>query len=418
MNTKPLTIAMLSLHSSPIGPLGAQDTGGMSVYVRELARQLGAEGHRVDIFTCVGTGKTEIELYPNVRLVHLGAGLKTMPSKAALPENLPRVFDALDAYRKAHDCAYDIIHSHYWLSGMVGLMAREPWRCPHVITFHTLAARKNRDSDIEKEPDLRLAAEQRLAVETDRVVVPVREEGRFLEEAYGARPSRITVVPGGVDLSLFTPVDQTMARQQLNLPKDAALVLYVGRFAPLKRVDRLVESVAQLRTLGRDVHLAIVGGDDPGDESTQTLKAVVSQLRLEGNVHFAGRVDQQTLPLHYSAADLLALPSDYESFGLVLLEAMACGTPVVSTRVGIAPTLIEEGVNGILLENNSVDSLARGIERLTAGDRPAAERIRSTVTQYGWQGIAADMVDVYVSLLKSEIHHKHHRFDMKGNEPT
>jgi len=414
MNTKPLTIAMLSLHSSPIGPLGAQDTGGMSVYVRELARGLGAGGHRVDIFTCVGAGKTEIELYPNVRLVHLGAGLKTIPAKEALPENLPQAFDALDTYRQAHGCTYDMVHSHYWLSGMVGLMAREMWRCPHVITFHTLAARKNRASDMENEPDLRLAGERRLAIETDCIVVPVREEGRFLEEAYGARPSGITVVPGGVNLSLFTPIDQTTARQRLNLPKDAKLMLYVGRFAPLKRVDRLIKSVAQLRTRERDVHLTIVGGDDPDDESTLTLKTIVSELQIEGNVRFAGRVDQQTLPLYYSAADLLALPSDYESFGLVLLEAMACGTPVMASRVGIAPTLVEEGINGTLLENSTIDSLVRGIECLTAGDRPAAERIRSTVTPYGWPGIAAAMVDVYVSLLKREAHDENNHSDPKG----
>ena len=418
MTTRNLNIAMLSLHSSPIGPLGAQDTGGMSVYVRELARWLGADGHRVDIFTCVGSGEPEVQLFSNVRLIRLGKGAEAPGSKEALSVQLPQVFEALDRFRHAQGRTYDIVHSHYWLSGVVGSLARQGWPCHHVTMFHTLAARKNRDSDMENEPDLRLASERRLVTNADRIIVPVPGEGHFLEETYGAERSRISIIPGGVDMALFRPVDRPMARGRLHLPEDGTLILYVGRFAPLKRVDRLVSAVAQLRSQGRNAHLILVGGDDPDDLSTQTLKAAVSQHHLEERVHFAGRVEQQALPLYYSAADLLALPSDYESFGLVLLEAMACGTPVIATRVGIAPTLVEEGVNGTLLENNNIDSLVRGFERLTAGNRLAVERIRSTVTPYNWQGIAAAMVAVYVCLLKSTIHHQHHGFDLKGNEPT
>ncbi len=387
----------------------------MSVYVRELARWLGAGGHRVDIFTCAGSGEPEIDLYPNVRLIRLGKDADAPGTKADLPARLPQVFDALDRFRQQADgCIYDIVHSHYWISGVVGCMARQRWQCPHVTMFHTLAARKNRDSAMENEPDLRLANERRLVTSADRIVVAVADEGRFLEEVYAAERSRISIIPGGVDMALFASIDRPTARGRLHLPEDGTLILYVGRFAPLKRVDRLVSAVAQLRSQGRDVHLILVGGDDPDDQSTQTLNAAVSQDHLEESVHFSGRVDQQALPLYYSAADLLALPSDYESFGLVLLEAMACGTPVMATRVGIAPTLVEEGVNGTLLENNEIDSLARGIERLTTGDRLTAERIRSSVTPYGWQEIADAMVDVYVSLLKRQTHDESNHSDPKG----
>lgn len=397
-----MNVAMLSLHSSPIGPLGTQDTGGMSIYVRELARGLGAAGHRVDIFTCAGESGTAVELSANVRLVHLETGLKRMPPKEALPERFPDIFEALEGYRQNHPTTYDIVHSHYWLSGVVGLDARKAWKCPHVVTFHTLAGRKNRDSAQENEPDLRLAYERRLAAEADRIVVPVQAERRFLEAHYGANQSRIEVIPAGVDAERFTPVDRKAARGRLNLPEEIIVILYVGRFAPLKRVDRLIESVAQLRSRGSDAHLVVVGGDDPEAPSTKLLKAVVAQHDVEESVHFGGRIDHNALPLYYSAANLLALPSDYESFGLVLLEAMACGTPVAATGVGIAPALIEEGINGTLLEDNAVDSLVRGVERLTKGGPLSARRIRSSVRAYDWRSIAASMADVYGSLLKRE----------------
>jgi len=401
MQTQKLNIAMLSLHSSPIGPIGTQDTGGMSVYVRELSRWLGASGHRIDIFTCVGDGAAEVELYPNVRLIHLihlGGLLGTGLSKAALPARLPQVFEALDDYKRNHRRNYDIIHSHYWLSGVVGGMAREKWKCPHVTTFHTLAARKNRDSSMENEPDLRLANERRVATQADRIIVPVQDEGRFIEQTYGAARSRIRCIPGGVDLALFKPMDRGTARRKLNLREEAFLILYVGRFAPLKRVDRLVSATERLRSQGTDLQLVLVGGDDPGTASRQALEAAVHRLQLEHAVHFAGRVAQEALPAYYNAADLMVLTSDYESFGLVLLEALACGTPVAATRVGIAPQIVEEGINGTLLASNRVCDLVSGIAGMMQIKRAAADRLRSTVTPYGWPGIADAMVDVYVSV--------------------
>ena len=232
MKVKPLNIAMLSLHSSPIGALGTQDTGGMSVYVRELGRWLGDGGHRVDIFTCVGDRGSEVELYPNVRLVCLDAGLKSMSPKTNLPKRLPLVFESLDRYRQVRGLGYDVVHSHYWLSGVVGGMAGEAWRCPHVTMFHTLAARKNRASALENEPDARLESERRLVAESDRIVVPVSGEGRFLAKAYGAEKSRINIIPAGVDTTLFQPADRQSARRRLKLPEKASLILYVGRFAP------------------------------------------------------------------------------------------------------------------------------------------------------------------------------------------
>jgi D-inositol-3-phosphate glycosyltransferase len=401
MHTQKLDIAMLSLHSSPMGPIGTQDTGGMSVYVRELSRWLGARGHHIDIFTCVGDGAPEVELSPRVRLiqlVHLGGRLGKGPSKADLPARLPRVFEALDSYKRSHRRHYSIIHSHYWLSGVVGCMAREQWSCPHVTTFHTLAARKNRESSMENEPDLRLASERRITDRADRIIVPVRDEGRFIEETYGAPRSKIHIIPGGVDLERFRPMDRCAARKQLDLPEEAFLILYVGRFAPLKRVDRLVSALARLRSQGRQVQLVLVGGDDPGTASRQALEAAAGRFLLEDAVHFAGRVAQEALPAYYNAADVMVLPSDYESFGLVLLEALACGTPVAATRVGVAPHIVEEGINGTLLASNRVCDLVSGIAGMIETKRAAADRLRSTVTPYGWPGIADAVVDVYVSV--------------------
>jgi len=251
---------------------------------------------------------------------------------------------------------------------------------------------------MENEPDLRLASERRIADLADRIIVPVQDEGRFIEETYGAPRSKIHTIPGGVDLERFMPMDRCTARRQLNLPEDAFLILYVGRFAPLKRVDHLVSAVARLRSQGRQIQLVLVGGDDPGTASRQALEAAAGRLQIEDAVHFAGRVAQEALPAYYNAADVMVLPSDYESFGLVLLEALACGTPVAATRVGVAPQIVEEGINGTLLAGNRVSDLVSGIAGMMETKRAAAVRLRSTVTPYGWPGIADAVVDVYVSV--------------------
>lgn len=391
---------MLSVHSSPIGPLGTSDTGGMSVYVRELARCLGAAGHHVDIFTGAGGRIPETHLYPNVRLIHL-AITSGEPAKNKWPELLPRVFDALDAYVRHHHRNYDIIHSHYWLSGVVGAMAQARWRRPHVIMFHTLGEVKN-TAPGEIESQIRIAHEQWLAMAADRIIVAAPREEDNLIRFYHARSSRIGVIPCGVNLDLFRPADRTASRRLLGLSPDADIVLYVGRFAPLKGLDRLLSAFKLLRFRFPRLQLMIVGGDGPQAASSRSLTALTRRLAISDAVRFAGRVEQPELPPYYNAADLLVLPSHYESFGLVVLEALACGTPVVAAPVGAVESIIREGLNGIVLGSNDVPAIAEGIARMlirSADRRLDSRQIRTTAEPYGWPRMAAAVAQAYEDLL-------------------
>lgn len=395
---------MLSIHSSPIGPLGTSDTGGMSVYVRELARWLGSAGHRVDIFTCAGGRAPETRLYPNVRLIHLGIPVDGPRSRATWQEMLPDIFNALDGYARRSHRAYDIIHSHYWLSGVVGAMAQARWRRPHMTMFHTLGAVKNTTGSGEFESQVRIAHEQWLAMTADRIVVAAPRELDNLTRFYHARRKQVRVIPCGVNLDLFRPSDRTAARRDLGLAPDGDIVLYVGRFAPLKGLERLLRAINTLRPRFPDLQLLIVGGDGRQAASTQSLRAIVRRLDISDAVRFTGRIKQQDLPPYYAASDLLAVPSYYESFGLVVLEALACGTPVVTTPVGAVDAIVQDGVNGTIVYPEDDRDFADGIARIliqSAEGRLDARRIRSTAKPYDWPRVASAIAELYEAMLES-----------------
>jgi D-inositol-3-phosphate glycosyltransferase len=402
---RPLRIAMLCIHSSPLGPLGTRDTGGMSVYVRELAQWLGRMGHAVDIFTCMRPGAADSQaLHPNVRLIQLASGAGADIAKEQLHLHLDAVFQVLDAYRRNHRLAYDLIHSHYWLSGIVGDMARRHWRCPHMITFHTLGRVKNNTAGSENEPDLRIAHESQLVQAADAIVAPADRERDNLIRLYRAQERKITIIPCGVNLELFQPQDRADCRRRLGIPPDRRVVLFVGRFAALKGVDALLGAVADLAQRISGLHLVLAGGDGPASSSFRSLTRLAAALDLRNRVWFAGRIEQLQLPVHYSAADLLVLPSHYESFGLVVLEALACGTPVAATRVGAVETIIRPGINGSILDDPGRDSVARGISRFfeNSGGRPLnPATIRATVAHCGWERTAAAMIRAYGELIEA-----------------
>lgn len=394
---------MLSIHSSPIGPLGTRDTGGMSVYVRELARWLGQYGHQVDIFTCASPDAVEAAmLYPNVRLINLAPNGPAEIGKEQLPLHLNAVFEALEAYRRKHALSYDLIHSHYWISGVVGVMAQVHWECPHLTMFHTLGMVKNSTASGEKEPDRRIAHEHRLARAVDMIVVPASREHENLVSLYNVETQKIRIIPCGVNLELFQPLKRSACRRQLGIGPDSAVALFVGRFAPLKGIDALMGAIADLKNKF-DLQLVVVGGDGPEAPDTQSLTRLVKALGIQDRVTFAGRIDQKDLPVYYSACDLLVVPSHYESFGLVVLEAIACGTPVVSTAVGAVETIVQPGINGTVVDKPTRDRVARGIARIL--ERPYDERkrpdtIRDTVSHCGWDRMAAEVIETYGELIR------------------
>jgi D-inositol-3-phosphate glycosyltransferase len=398
LNTQKLKIAMISIHASPLGDLGTRDNGGMSVCVRELARELGRRGHRVDIFTRASrpSDKGWLVLADNVRLVYLKVPKAYRAAKDALYPHLPDYFKRLEAFRLRERIDYDLVHSNYWLSGYLGNRAQSCWGVPHITTFHTLGLLKNSIGKGSHEPALRIAVEKQVAQACDHIVVGSRREQHNLRRHYHVATSKIGIAPCGVDLKLFRPFDRTYARRRLGLDTGEKVVLYVGRFDPLKGISRIVEAMGLLQQ--HPVRFVIAGGDGQANPEVRKLQALARRLSLDGAVRFAGRVDQQELPLYYSAADVLAVPSLYESFGIVALEALACGTPVITTPVGAMDSIISNGRNGCIVRGATPAAFARAIQALiAAGPAPASEResIRATVASYGWACAADSMLEHY-----------------------
>jgi len=399
-----LNIAMFSIHSCPIGELGTKDTGGMNVYIRELARELGNRGHRIDIYTRRHDPNDDqvIELNENVRLIHLKAGRNGYMHKLAIYPYLADFTWALEDFRKRQSLQYDLIHSHYWLSGRVGNWAQDFWGIPHIIMFHTLGAVKNTTGVGEQEPRLRIATERQLVKTCHRIVAATEREKGELMHFYDALAETMGVVPCGVNLDLFRPVARAAARQQLGLDQDDRIVLYVGRLAPLKGIDRLLAAVAYLQHRQK-IRLVIIGGDGHHAPEFKKLQRLSGELGIQDKILFVGRIEQEDLPPYYSAADLLVMPSYHESFGLVALESLACGTPVVATKVGAMESIIHENETGCVIKNANPRLLAKGIEALFSEPITKAESaaaIRATVVRFDWSNVADAMIKEYLTVLK------------------
>jgi len=393
---------MLSVHSSPVGELGTRDTGGMSVYIRELARQLGRQGHWVDIYTRVNPPpKNQIhELYEKVRLIQLGAGNNGHLHKLAFYPHLADFFREVEEFKARQALDYHLIHSHYWLSGRVGSWAQESWNVPHIFMFHTVGAVKNNTLGSEKEPELRTATEKYLAKHCDRILVATEKERGHLVQHYEASPETIGVVPCGVNLDLFRPSNKARTRQQLGFAQNESVVLFVGRFAPLKGIDRLLEAAAYLKNHER-LRLVIVGGDGQDTPESKHLQKLSRNLGIQNLVTFVGRIPQDKLPPYYSAADVLVVPSYYESFGLVALESLASGTPVVATKVGAMESILQDGKTGQVVSNGSATLLADGIRSFISRSNPiSADTIRASVLRFSWENVASAMIDEYTAVLQ------------------
>lgn len=397
-----LRIAVISMHSSPMGELGTRDTGGMSVYVGEIARRLASMGHAVDIFTRIQSSGRQsiIRPFEGVRVIHLAAGPPEPLSQTALHGCLGEFFENMERFRRHEGASYDLVHSHYYLSGQIGLWARKLWHAPLVFTAHTLGTAKNRYGTAVREPEWRIAVEERVCRECDLILAGTEREKSDLVQLCGALPQRVRVVPCGVDLDTFRPLNRLESRAKLGLKADERVLLYVGRFDPIKGVDRLIEAVSDLR---REIslRLLLVGGGGESAPEDRSLRALCARLSLDGCVTFEGRRAHGDLPDYYRAADALVLPSYYESFGLVVLEALACGTPVVATRVGIVEDIVRNGVNGGVVSESSAAGLAKGIHHLLGrcdAHGVRADAIHATVRDYDWNTVA-ERIDLEYRML-------------------
>ena len=388
-------MAMLCVHSCPIGNLGAKDTGGMSVYVREIARELGKLGLLVDIYTRVHDPKDNqiLELGQNARLIHLRAGEDEDMHKLAVYSYLPDFACNLENFRRQNSLRYDLVFSHYWLSGWVGQYLQHWWNVPHIMTFHTLGAVKNAIGIGEGEPELRIETERHLAGNGHHTIATTEKEKEDLIRHYGASPDRISVIPCGVNLELFQPMDKEIAKWQLGFSDDK-IVLFVGRIEPLKGIDQLLRAMTYLQN-GQGLRLVVIGGDEHSQYEMERLQKLSRALHIGGSVTFPGLIKHEKLPNFYSAADVCVIPSYYESFGLVALESMACGTPVVATNVGDLKSIIHQGETGYVVMDNAPHRLAEKIALLLSkpsSDMKSALSIRESVTRFSWSNIAQAII--------------------------
>jgi D-inositol-3-phosphate glycosyltransferase len=406
----PRRIATLSVHTSPLDQPGTGDAGGMNVYVVEVARRLADAGVEVEIFTRATSSElpSSVEMAPGVRVRHVISG----PFEGLAKEDLPGQMCAftngvLRAEAARPPGFYDMIHSHYWLSGQVGWLARERWGVPLVHTAHTLAKVKNARlaAGDRPEPVARVVGEEQVVAVADRLVANTQVEARDIIARYGADPARVTVVEPGVDLDRFRPVPggRVAARRRLGLPEQGYVVAFVGRIQPLKAPDVLLRALAALRDrdpeLAGQVTVVVCGGPSgSGLDRPTSLMELATALDIGDAVSFLPPQTGDDLPALYRAADVVAVPSHNESFGLVALEAQACGTPVVAAAVGGLVTAVRDGVSGVLVDGHDPVDWARVLERLlrSPGQREAlAHGAVGHAHNFSWTRTASGLLAVY-----------------------
>lgn len=417
-----MRIAMLSVHSSPLANLGGKEAGGMNVYVRELARELGRRGIGVDVFTRSQDPAVEtvIDLDRGVRVINLHAGPSAPYDKNWLLTYLPEFVNRVRCFADGQDLTYDLIHSHYWLSGEAAIALRRAWRVPVVHMFHTLGALKNqiaRGAE-ERETGQRVAIERRLMQEVDAIIAATPLDRAQMVWNYGADQEQIRIVPCGVDLRRFQPRNSADARLALDLPAPPhKIVLLVGRIEPLKGIDALIEATAllfQRRPEWRGNLMALVVGGGAEDEPARwnneqrRLDALRRELGVADAVQFAGAKPQEQLALYYAASDITTMPSHYESFGMAALEGLAAGRPVVATNAGGPAFIVEDGVSGLHVPPNAPVALADRLERLLADDQlreKMSVAARERAIRFGWPTVACDILAVYREILGQNQRH-------------
>jgi D-inositol-3-phosphate glycosyltransferase len=415
----PERIAMLSIHTCPLATLGGKETGGMNVYVRELTRALSHRGLAVDVFTRsqnaltsrISTGRGA--LGPQGRVIHLPAGPEEPYHKDAIFDHLAEFTHNVKEFARQEHLHYDLIHSHYWLSGLAARDLHLAWDVPIVQMFHTLGELKNQvaQSPAEFESGRRIAAEREIIGFADRLVAATAHERDQMEALYGADPATISIVPPGVDLERFHPRPCEEARAEIGVPSDCQVILFVGRIQPIKGIDTLIRAMALVferePELRQQVYLCIIGGDPDADlardeSELRRLAQLRDELGIGNLVLFLGSKDQDSLPCHYSAASMVVVPSHYESFGMVALEAMAAGVPVIASDVGGLSFSVSDGFNGYLVPDGDPETLAYKVTLLLKYEslrQQLGEQARRWAERFAWSNIAGEILEVYDKVL-------------------
>lgn len=401
-------IAMLSVHTSPLATLGGKETGGMNVYVRDLSRALSHKGIEVDVYTRLQDPTLptiDDRLAARGRVFYIKAGPEQPYNKNDIYFHIDEFVANVIAQRQT----YDVIFSHYWLSGIAAGALRHYWHIPYAQMFHTLAELKNRvaQSPAERDTAQRLNCEGEIMRSADRIIAATPLDRNHMMWAYGAPPEKIEVVPPGVDLDRFQPIDRNQAKAAIDVPTNHKLILFVGRMQPLKGIDTLLRALAVVKqrepALVKDVCLSIVGGDPNQDSELELreferLQELRESLQIGDLVTFLGAKDQDMLVYYYTAAEMVVMPSHYESFGMVAIEAMACGTPVIASDVGGLSFSIEDGFNGYLVPGRDAEAMAAKIILLLKYSvlrDQLGNQACQWVQRYSWDHIADELLEIF-----------------------
>jgi len=403
-----MRVALLSIHTSPLDQPGTGDAGGMNVYIVETAKRLAQSGIDVDIFTRATASALvpTVELAPGVNVIHITAG----PFEGLLKNDLPGQLCAVTAGVLRTEASkpegyYDLIHSHYWLSGQVGWLASERWRVPLVHTMHTMGRVKNLElaAGDKAEPDMRIIGEQQVVDVAQRLVANTELEAAELTNLYAADPTKIDVVNPGVDLELFSPGSQTVARKELGIPLDSSVLLFVGRIQPLKAPDILIRAAAELIAMRPELRssllVVICGGmSGAGVDRPEALRDLSIELGIRDLIRFEPPTSRAKLVSWYRAADLTVVPSYSESFGLVAIESQACGTPVVASAVGGLKIAVADNVSGRLIDGHNPIAYSHVLNQLLTNPIVREELSRGArmhAAAFGWENTTAGLMDSY-----------------------
>ncbi len=406
---------MLSVHTCPLAALGGKETGGMNVYVRELCRQLGRQGVLVDIYTRQQDPEAPHvkEIWPGVRIIHLPAGPIRAYPKGEVYNHLPEFVAGLRQFVAEDGVVYDLIHSHYWLSGWVARELKRDWNVPIIHMFHTLGRMKDAvaRTAAEREVDIRDRVEQEIMHFADHIVAATPLDKEQMLSLYDADAAKISVIPCGVDLDMFRPIPRQEAKAYLGGPiADRKMILFVGRLDPVKGLDTLLEAICELAHRSHDaagrVCLAVIGGDaesaSEAMNNADCLDDLKARFDLSDLVVFLGSRAQDTLAYYYSAAEVCVMPSRYESFGMVALEAMACGTPVIASRVGGLMFTVQDGITGFLVPEGDPKALAAKLELILA-DPALRDRLGQqalvAARSFTWESVAERVAALYDRVL-------------------
>lgn len=410
-----MRIAVISYHTCPLATLGGKDAGGMNVYVRDLSTYLGRKGIQLDVFT-----RSQDEHVPHVlhdlgfgnRVVHITAGAEYPLPRPELACFVPEFADRILEFTNKKNLTYDLIHSHYWMSGLAAEKLAETWQIPIIQMFHTLGKLKQKiaQNAEEAEGDYRINGEIRVMSLVDKIIASTSTEKAQLADLYGANPNKIEIISPGVDLSRFYPIPPDEAKDFAGISLEKKILLFVGRIEPLKGIKTLLRAIGYLQENGdveKDLCLAVIGGDladRDGNESEEMR--ILNQLRDEYGlgemVTFLGKQNQDSLPYYYSAAEMVIMPSHYESFGMVALEAMACGTPVIASLVGGLIHLVEDGVTGYHVPVEDPVALSERISGLLR-DKNLRYRMGhdafAFAQKFDWNNITDRIIQIYRELL-------------------